>query len=127
MVCYVGFFLQLEVIGGLGSRSIQVWLHLQEGLWGSGKRLLQIGLKRLSGIDRTRCVILAGIAHGSWDLYSMINRLFNPSITLDFLIGHAFCDYPLLSNAPRVRFCPMTVGDTRSPHGVRGRFLNASL
>ncbi len=30
----------------------------------------------------------------------MINRLFNPSITLDFLIGHAFCDYPLLSNAP---------------------------
>ncbi len=29
----------------------------------------------------------------------MINRLFNPSITLDFLIGHAFCDYPLLSNA----------------------------
>ncbi len=30
----------------------------------------------------------------------MIKRLFNPSITLDFLIGHAFCDYPLLSNAP---------------------------
>ncbi len=30
----------------------------------------------------------------------MINRLFNPRITLDFLIGHAFCDYPLLSNAP---------------------------
>ncbi len=30
----------------------------------------------------------------------MIKRLFNPSITLDFLICHAFCDYPLLSNAP---------------------------
>ncbi len=89
-----------EVIWGLGSRWLQVLLHLQEGLWGSGKRLLQIGLKRLSGIDRTRCVILAGIEHGSWDLYSMIKRLFNPSITLDFLIGHAFCDYPLLSNAP---------------------------
>ncbi len=33
----------------------------------------------------------------------MIKRLFNPSITLDFLIGHAFCDYPLLSNAPFVK------------------------
>ncbi len=30
----------------------------------------------------------------------MIKRLFNPRITLDFLIGPAFCDYPLLSNAP---------------------------
>ncbi len=30
----------------------------------------------------------------------MIKRLFNPRITLDFLICHAFCDYPLLSNAP---------------------------
>ncbi len=37
----------------------------------------------------------------------MINRLFNPSITLDFLIGHAFCDYPLLSNAP-----PPYLGDS---------------
>ncbi len=38
----------------------------------------------------------------------MIKRLFNPSITLDFLIGHAFCDYPLLSNAPTTILKPQT-------------------
>ncbi len=49
----------------------------------------------------------------------MINRLFNPSITLDFLIGHAFCDYPLLSNAPPV------LGGLRTFYFARGDLRTA--
>ncbi len=55
----------------------------------------------------------------------MINRLFNPSITLDFLIGHAFCDYPLLSNAPGVRALASPGGVLPRVEGMPGVTVEA--